>query len=119
MSFHPAVAYKVLTGAEMDSFEQCGSFKGSPVDLADGFIHMSTAGQLDETVNRHFSDQNRLFVLTVDLAALGDAVKWEPSRGGAMFPHLYGALPKSAVIAHGQLARAPDGSIIVPGGEIP
>lgn len=99
MSRHPAVAYKVLTAAQWAQFQRDGQFTGAPVDLADGYIHLSTAEQLAETVARHFAGQQGLIVAEIDLPALGDAVKWEPSRGGALFPHVYGVLPMSAVLA--------------------
>jgi uncharacterized protein (DUF952 family) len=72
-------------------------FRGSEVDLRDGFIHFSTAAQAVETAAKHFSGQTELLLLYVDTAQLGDKLKWEPSRGGAMFPHLYGDLPLAAV----------------------
>jgi uncharacterized protein (DUF952 family) len=74
-----------------------GVFRGSEVDLSDGFIHFSTAAQAVETAAKHFAGQNDLLLLHVDTAKLGDGLKWEPSRGGALFPHLYGDLPLAAV----------------------
>lgn len=106
-----AVAYKVLLGDEMARLEADGRFAGAAVDLADGYIHMSTAAQLDETVAKHFAGRDGLHVVAVDLSVLGDALKWEESRGGALFPHLYGALTLDAVIAYGPLEREADGSI--------
>ena len=114
MSELPDVAYKVLTAAEMAALEHEGSFTGAPVDLADGFIHLSTAAQLDETVAKHFAGQTDLHVAAVDLPVLGDAVKWEPSRGGQLFPHIYAALPLDAVLAYGALERDHDGRIRLP-----
>ena len=70
-----------------------GALRAQPVDLADGFIHMSTAAQLDETLRKHFAGMEDLQIAAIDLAALGGLVRWEPSRGGALFPHLYGELP--------------------------
>ena len=90
-------AYKVLTAEQFDQFKAEGVFKGAPVDLADGYIHMSTRAQAAETVAKHFAGQDRLVLLMIDLAPFGDAVKWEVSRGGALFPHLYADLPMSAV----------------------
>jgi uncharacterized protein (DUF952 family) len=115
MSERDAIAYKVLTSEQMEAFSGAYEFLGAPVDLADGYIHLSTAAQVDETVARHFAGQQGLFVLAVDLAALGDAIKWEASRGGALFPHIYAALPRSAVIAQGPLTRCPEGKIVLPG----
>jgi uncharacterized protein (DUF952 family) len=114
VSARPTVAYKVLTSEQMVVFERDGAFTGAPVDLADGFIHMSTAEQIDETVAKHFAGQTGLFVLAVDLGGLGDAVKWEPSRGGALFPHLFAPLRKVVVLASGPLARGEDGKIVLP-----
>jgi uncharacterized protein (DUF952 family) len=114
MGGKPTVAYKVLTAEQMEALERDGSFAGAPVDLADGYIHLSTSDQLDETVAKHFSVHENLHIATVDLAVLGDAVKWEPSRGGALFPHVYAPLPLSAVIAYGPLERDEDGEVKLP-----
>lgn len=110
----PSVAYKVLTDEQMTALERGGSFAGAPVDLADGYIHMSTSHQLTETVDKHFVGQDNLHVAAVDLAVMGGAVKWEESRGGQLFPHLYAPLPLSAVIAYGPLKRDEDGSVRLP-----
>ncbi|HWK36268.1 DUF952 domain-containing protein [Sphingomonas sp.] len=107
-------AYKVLTAAQMDLLEQAGRFAGAPVDLADGYIHLSTAHQLTETVDKHFAGQDNLHVAAVDLEVLGAAVKWEESRGGQLFPHLYAPLPLDAVIAYGPLERDADGTVRLP-----
>jgi uncharacterized protein (DUF952 family) len=93
------IAYKILTEDQWLNFTTDGAFAGAPVDLADGYIHMSTAEQLDETLSKHFAGQTGLVVASIDLDTLGDALKWEPSRGGALFPHYYGKLPLSAVVA--------------------
>lgn len=92
-------AYKVLTADQWAAFERDGTFTGAPIDLVDGYIHMSTAEQLDETIAKHFAGQSNLTIAEIDLAALGDAIRWEVSRGGALFPHLYGDLPMDAVIS--------------------
>jgi uncharacterized protein (DUF952 family) len=114
MSDLSTTAYKVLTAAEMAELE-AGSFAGAPVDVADGYIHLSTAAQLSETVDKHFAGQDDLHVAAVDLEALGDAVKWEESRGGALFPHLYGGpLLLETVVAYGPLTRHDDGSVALP-----
>lgn len=91
-------AYKLLDASEWRRALAEGVFLGSQVDLADGYIHLSTAAQLDETARKHFAGRTDLMRLTVDLEALGDAVVWEPSRGGALFPHIYGPMPTTAVI---------------------
>lgn len=110
----PLIAYKVLTAEQMAQLETDGTFAGAPVDRADGYIHLSTADQLDETVAKHFAGQDDLHVAAVDLEALGHEVKWEPSRGGALFPHIYAALPLSAVLAYGALERDEAGKVRLP-----
>lgn len=92
------IAYKILTADQWAQFERDGVFTGAPVDVADGYIHMSTAEQLEETLTKHFAGQSGLVIATVDLTLLGDALKWEVSRGGALFPHHYGPLPMAAVV---------------------
>jgi len=93
------LAYKVLTGAQFAALE-AGDFSGAPVDVADGFIHLSTAAQLPGTLEKHFAGQAGLVVAAVDLDRLGDAVRWEVSRGGERFPHLYGRLTMDAVVRY-------------------
>jgi uncharacterized protein (DUF952 family) len=87
-----------------------GVFRGSEVDLRDGFIHFSTAAQAVETATKHFSGQGDLLLLHVDTTKLGDHLKWEPSRGGALFPHLYGDLPLAAVTKVDSLPLGSDGA---------
>jgi uncharacterized protein (DUF952 family) len=93
----PATAFKILTAAEWARFQADGRFEGSPVDRADGFIHLSAADQVEGTLERHFAGRDGLVLAEVDLGALGETVRWEESRGGALFPHVYGILPLSAV----------------------
>lgn len=95
---HPTTAFKILTAEQWAKFQAEGIFHGAPVDLADGYIHLSTADQLQGTRDRHFAGQTGLVITKVDLAALGEMVKWEVSRGGELFPHIYGPLPMSAVL---------------------
>lgn len=90
-------AFKILTADQWAAFEAAGAFTGAPVDLTDGYIHMSTAEQLEETLAKHFAGQENLVIAEIDLTALGDTVRWETSRGGQLFPHIYGVLPMSAV----------------------
>lgn len=113
MSERPAIAYKVLTADQMRALE-ADAFRGAPIDLADGYIHLSTRDQLTETVDRHFAGQSDLWVAAIDLAALGETVKWEESRGGALFPHIYGSMPLEVVIAYGALERNDDGTVKLP-----
>jgi uncharacterized protein (DUF952 family) len=89
--------YKICTDAEWREAQQAGAYRGSAVDRRDGFIHFSTAEQAAETAARWFAGQRDLVLVAVDADALGDKLKWEPSRGGALFPHLYGELPLVAV----------------------
>jgi uncharacterized protein (DUF952 family) len=93
-----ALVYKVLRASEWAQMQASGGFAGSADDRRDGFIHFSTAEQLEGTIERHFAGERDLVILEVDAPALGEALKWEPSRGGALFPHLYGELPLSAVL---------------------
>ena len=109
-------AYKVLTAEQFDQFKADGVFKGALVDLADGYMHMSTREQAADTVAKHFAGQDRLVMLMIDLAPFGDAVKWEVSRGGALFPHLYGELPMSAVAGKVVLRIGDDGLHQFPAG---
>jgi uncharacterized protein (DUF952 family) len=90
--------YKILPRTEWELASAVGRFEGSRVDVADGFIHFSAADQLAETARRHFAGQADLVVLTVDGQALGPALRWEPSRGGVLFPHLYAPLDCAQVI---------------------
>ena len=100
---HPATAFKILTAAQWAQFQAEGVFTGAPIDVADGYIHLSTADQCDETLAKHFAGQAGLVIVEVDLAALGDTIKWEASRGGALFPHIYGMLPMAAVLGSRQV----------------
>lgn len=114
MSEHPTTAYKVLTAEQMAALEAEGSFAGAPVDLADGYLHLSTADQLTETVDKHFAGQQDLHVAAIDLGSFGATLKWEESRGGQLFPHLYGPLLLETVIAYGPLEREPNGTVRLP-----
>jgi len=91
------LVYKIVAEAEWRAAEQKGVFDGSAVDRADGFIHFSSDEQAAETAARHFAGQEGLLLVAIDADALGEKLKWEPSRGGALFPHLYGALAPAAV----------------------
>ena len=84
--------YKILPRADWDAALAAGRFDGSPVDLQDGYIHFSTAAQAQETAAKHFRGQAGLVVAAFEAEALGAALRWEPSRGGQLFPHLYGPL---------------------------
>ena len=91
--------YKICTSTEWRDAERAGVYRGSAVDHQDGFIHFSTAEQAAETAAKHFAGQRDLVLVTVETDALGEKLKWEPSRGGALFPHLYGDLDvKNSVV---------------------
>jgi uncharacterized protein (DUF952 family) len=87
-----SLIYKILLRAAWDAAVAAGRFDGSPVDLQDGYIHFSTAAQAQETAARHFLGQSDLVVASFEAGALGPALRWEPSRGGQLFPHLYASL---------------------------
>ncbi|HEY1310356.1 MAG TPA: DUF952 domain-containing protein [Pseudolabrys sp.] len=89
--------YKICPASLWREAERNGAFRGSEVDLRDGFIHFSNAAQVAETAAKHFAGQSDLVLVRVNAARLGTALKWEPSRGGALFPHLYGDLDPKAV----------------------
>ena len=89
--------YKVLRGHEWSAFMTSETFHGSPDDLRDGFIHLSAQHQLAGTLVKHFHGEKDLFVLGMDVESLGSALKWEASRGGELFPHLYGPLHITSV----------------------
>jgi len=103
------VAYKLVDAAEWRAARAAGAYAGSAVDRADGYIHMSTAEQLVETARRHYAGRDGLLLVEVALEELGDALRWEPSRGGELFPHLYGPLPLSAARSERELAVDDDG----------
>jgi uncharacterized protein (DUF952 family) len=94
--------------------EQTGTYRGSEADARDGFIHFSTAAQLAGTVEKHFARQGDLLIVAVDAGTLGSALKWERSRGGDLFPHLYDALPVGAVRWTQPLPDEVDGRRILP-----
>lgn len=108
------VAFKILTTPQWAQWQADGTFIGAPVDLADGYIHLSAADQVSATADKYFAEVPGCVVVRVDLAALGDAVRWEPSRGGALFPHVYAPLPLSAALAHGPLERDASGAVVLP-----
>jgi uncharacterized protein (DUF952 family) len=108
------IAYKVMSAAEAQQLQRDGAFRGSPVDIADGYIHLSCASQLAGTLDRHFSGIEGLMLVTVDLTQLGDTVRWEPSRGGQLFPHIHGLLPLAAVVSVTALERTADGAVKLP-----
>lgn len=105
--------FKILTSAQWADFQAAKRFKGSPVDLADGYIHMSCQPELKETMDKWYADQAEVFLLEVDSHRVQDDLKYEVSRGGAAFPHLFADLPLSAVGKVWQVA-AGDGRYTLP-----
>lgn len=89
--------YKIIPSDLWRQAEACGVFEGAGIDVADGFIHFSARAQVEETAARHFAGADDLLLMAVEAARLGEALKWEPSRGGDLFPHLYGPLPLALV----------------------
>lgn len=109
-------AYKLLTQDQWKDWKEAGTFTGAPVDLADGYIHLSTRDQARETAEKWFTDTDPLMLVMIDLPALGDTVRWEPSRGGALFPHVYGTIPMSAVSGNSKLRLQNNGKHDWPAG---
>jgi uncharacterized protein (DUF952 family) len=109
-----ATIYKILPGRLWSEATDSGSFSGSPADLADGFIHFSTAAQVRDTAARHFAGLSDLVLVAVAVEPLGDSLKWEPSRGGELFPHLYAPLPVELAIWIRPLPLGPDGTHVFP-----
>ncbi len=106
--------YKICESALWQEAVGAGVLRGAPVDRRDGFIHFSTAAQVGETAAKHFAGITELVLVAVDAGRLGAALKWEISRGGALFPHLYGALPLDAVLWTKPLSLGPSGKHLFP-----
>ena len=102
--------YKILSDEAWAAAKRVGRFEGAGIDLADGYIHFSTAAQAPETARLHFVGQANLVLLRIDVDALGEALRWEPSRGGQLFPHLYGALDCALVEAATPIPLDPGGT---------
>jgi uncharacterized protein (DUF952 family) len=97
------LVYKILHRAEWQALERDGELQGSPVDLRDGFVHLSNGAQVAETAARHFAGADDLELVAFDAATLGAGLRWEPSRGGALFPHLFRPLRHDEVLWHAPL----------------
>jgi uncharacterized protein (DUF952 family) len=106
--------FKILTGAQWRQAKAEGVFRGAPVDLADGYIHFSTAEQVQGTADRHFAGMNDLMLAAVDAGRLGDRLVYEISRGDALFPHLYDALNLAAVKWVKPMPLGADGRHLLP-----
>ncbi len=111
---NPEFIYKIASADAVVQAEELGTFAGMPIDARDGYIHFSTAAQLPETLALHFRGQDGLALLAIRSSDLGAALRWEPSRGGQLFPHLYAPLAMSAVAHIGPVEVAADGSCILP-----
>src|SRR5436190_19564235 len=109
-----ALVYKVLRAAEWEAARSHGAFCGSTDDARDGFIHLSTREQIDGTLRRHFAGEDGLILLEIRSDTLASGLKWEPSRGGALFPHLYGDLPLHNVDRVFGIALTPSGTHVLP-----
>jgi uncharacterized protein (DUF952 family) len=94
----PGTIYKICPRSQWREAQHTGEFVGAPLDRQDGYIHFSAADQVSETAAKHFAGAQDLVLVAVDAGALGAMLKWEPARGGALFPHLYRSLPLSAVL---------------------
>jgi uncharacterized protein (DUF952 family) len=91
--------FKICSKAVWEQIQHLTSWHGSPHDLRDGFIHFSTASQLQGTIQKHYAGETDLVLLAVEEETLGEALRWEPSRGGELFPHMYGPLPIASIIS--------------------
>lgn len=110
----PQFIYKILSASEWHAAEREGVFSGAGIDVADGYIHFSTAAQTAETAARHFAGRSDIVLVAVDAARLGAALKWEPSRGGQLFPHLYEPLAIGDALWAKPLPLGPDGKHVFP-----
>ena len=104
--------YKLADRGEWALARASGAYEGSAVDRADGYIHISTTAQLAETARRHYAGREGLVLVAIDPTALGEPLRWEPSRGGDLFPHLYAPLPMTAVRCERDLSVTADGAMI-------
>ena len=108
------IVYKILTRADWEEALRAGRYAGSQDDVRDGFIHLSAASQVAGTAARHFRGIEDLVLVALDSERLGSALKWEPSRGGALFPHYYGPLPADAALWSKPLPLGADGMPVLP-----
>lgn len=114
MTAAPRYVYNLCRRPDWDAAVAAGEYRGSADDRRDGFIHFSTAAQVAESAAKHRAGVADLLLLTVEAAVLGAALRWETSRGGQLFPHLYGALPVASVLRVDALALGPDGRHVFP-----
>ncbi len=111
-----SVVFKILTPEQRAQWAREGVFSGAPIDQADGYIHFSAAHQVEETAAKHFKDAGDLVLVAVAADRLGASLRWEPSRGGDLFPHLYGPLSLDAVLWEAPMPRQTDGTHLFPDG---
>lgn len=107
--------YKIFRRAEWTTFRDAGQTAGAPIDLIDGYIHFSTAAQVAETAAKHFTTESDLVLLALDSTRLGPDLKWQPSRGGALFPHLYRPLTRADILWDKSLPLGATGHIFPEG----
>ena len=108
------IIYKIESAATWAAARELGTYRGSADDRRDGFVHLSAAGQVRATADRHFAGRAGLIIAAIDAGRLDDKLAWEASRGGALFPHLYGPLPMAAVVWTRDLPLGPDGRHVLP-----
>ncbi len=106
--------HKIVERGRWEAARAEGAFEGAEVDLADGYVHLSTAAQAEETARRHFRGRAGLVVVSFEAEALGPSLRWEPSRGGELFPHLYGPLDPALALAVQDAPLGPDGAPALP-----
>jgi uncharacterized protein (DUF952 family) len=111
---NPDLIYKVATEDVVRRARVSGTFAGMPIDERDGYLHFSTAAQLPQTLSLHFAGQGDLVLMALRAHDMGAALRWEPSRGGQLFPHVYGSFPMWAVVHEAAIGVAADGSCVLP-----
>ncbi|WP_243375623.1 DUF952 domain-containing protein [Microvirga solisilvae] len=108
------IIYKICSEILWEEAEKVNSFTGAPIDIQDGYLHFSTEKQVEETAEKHFAGQTNLLLIAIDADRLGPTLRYEPSRGGDLFPHLYAPLALSAVLWVKPLPIGPDGRHVFP-----
>ncbi|RYE87776.1 MAG: DUF952 domain-containing protein [Hyphomicrobiales bacterium] len=111
---NPDFIYKIASAENFAAAIAASTYRGMPIDEKDGYVHFSTAAQLAETLSLHFKGQSGLVLFSVRSADLGSKLVWEPSRGGQLFPHVYGTFPMSALAWQGMVDVGADGSVTLP-----
>ena len=114
MTSNHSIIFKIASREAWATAEEAGRFDGAPIDLADGYIHFSTADQMKETAAKHFAGQNDLVLIAFETHSFAEALKWEPSRGGALFPHVYASIDPNDALWVKELPLGPDGKHVFP-----